>query len=534
MSNIQPNASQATAKMQLEVGASHQSIESFIISVIAQLSADAKYAPALPAVINSRLPINPEHAPLSGEHWMISPSFIDDNTGMPRGTPLTIAQYQEELAREIEEAELVAQTEAETAAAEAAVVEVAEKKRKRHADHARAEALKKNRTATTPVRGGLAGLGTTLPPEAATPTKSPTTPVDSPTTPRTPFRATIIDAYQSQMPSLSSHAGRKSSALEKIMTSVRTDQIKAYVAIVPAVIALICSNLSPRTLSSMTSNAEWTQAVGRQDLVRLWYVLLRHVTFYYTTPELTITYITSDLQCKPEYKLGKDEPFIDYANRWTIALKHILFADHQFKQAALVIHFIRGIPATQFQQLRRELVDPRTYPSPHLHAARNSLALCINEFAREIQMQRQLEPMHAASESKTILALTADINRLKQQMSAGRGGGGGGRGRGDQTGRGSQAGRGSDKGRGGGGRGATLDYDIDCVKHSRGQCFRGDTCKYRHGLEDPRWAGDVMKPDALAAVKQAIEKGRAERETRKVNFLTQHAISGTGTEEQDA
>jgi hypothetical protein len=146
---------------------------------------------------------------------MISPSFIDDNTGMPRGTPLTIAQYQEELAREIEEAELVALTEAETAAAETAVVEVAEKKRKRHADHARAEALKKNRTVTTPVRGGLAGLGTTLPPEAATPTKSPTTPVESPTTPRTPFRATIIDAYQSQMPSLSSHAGSSSASGHK-------------------------------------------------------------------------------------------------------------------------------------------------------------------------------------------------------------------------------------------------------------------------------------------------------------------------------
>ena len=247
MSNIQLNLSQPMAKMQLEAGASHQTIESFIVSVNAQLSADAKYAPALPAIANSRLPINPEHAPLSGEHWMVSPSFIDDHTRMSRGTPLTITQYREELAREIEEAELVAHAEAEIAAAEAAVVEVAKKKRKRRESPGSAGEslgppwnpglkagvspgppipLKSNGSAATPVRGGLAGLGTLFSPVA-------TTPSEPPTSPRTPFRATIIDAYQSQMSSSTSQAGTRSPKLEKILTTVRTDQIKAYIAIVP-------------------------------------------------------------------------------------------------------------------------------------------------------------------------------------------------------------------------------------------------------------------------------------------------------------
>ena len=481
------NDSQRPAKIQLEVGASHQLIESFTDSVIAQLSAEAKYAPALPAIVNSRHPLDPEHAPVPGDHWMISPSFVDSSTGTPRGTALTVAQYHDELARQIEEAELAERIAAETAAVEAAVVEVTEKNRKRHADHARADALKKNRTATTPVRGTSMSA---LP--ATTPSRSPTTPIESPTTPRTPFRATIIDAYQSQSPGPSSLTGRKPSAHEKIMTSVRADQVKAYMAIVPAVIALICSNLSPRTLSSLSSNAEWNQAVGRQDLVRLWYVLLRHVAFYYITPTTMIMHINNDLQCKPEYKLAADEPFIDYANRWTVALKHILFADHQFIQTGMVLHFIRGIPATQFQQLRRELVDPRTYPAPHLQAARDCLALCINEFAREIQMQRQLEPIHAglptssgtapptSSETDAKIHKLAISNekllyRIAQLEQGGRGGGRNAGGRG--SGRG-QAGRGANPG--------VANYDLDCRNYSRGVCNRGETCKYRHGPDDPR------------------------------------------------
>ena len=532
MSNIQLNLSQPMAKMQLEAGASHQTIESFIVSVNAQLSADAKYAPALPAIANSRLPINPEHAPLSGEHWMVSPSFIDDHTRMSRGTPLTITQYREELAREIEEAELVAHAEAEIAAAEAAVVEVAKKKRKRRESPGSAGEslgppwnpglkagvspgppipLKSNGSAATPVRGGLAGLGTLFSPVA-------TTPSEPPTSPRTPFRATIIDAYQSQMSSSTSQAGTRSPKLEKILTTVRTDQIKAYIAIVPAVITLITSNLSLRTIYSLSSNAEWIQAVGRQDLVRLWYVLLRHVTFFYTTPEMVITCITSELQNKPEYKLAKDEPFIDYANRWTAALKHILFADHQFKQAAIVIHFIRGIPATHFQQLRRELVDPRTYPSPHLDAARNSLALCINEFVREIQMQRQLEPIQAApndseSDAKRILKLMASNEKLQRRVSQ------------------------LEQGSGGGAHNA----NIECINFSRQRCTRGDSCKYKHGKDDTRWNGDTMKPEALAIVKKSIERAatkKLEREQthttstvvatpKKVNYLAQQDITGT-------
>ena len=74
-------------KQLLDIGATHQALEMFIESVVAQMSSDPKFASALPAITDSRLPLNPEFVlPLSDDHWVLSPTYVDDQTRTPRGT----------------------------------------------------------------------------------------------------------------------------------------------------------------------------------------------------------------------------------------------------------------------------------------------------------------------------------------------------------------------------------------------------------------------------------------------------------------
>lgn len=285
----------------------------------------------------------------------------------------------------------------------------------------------------------------------------------------------------------------------------------------------------------MQADPDYTAAITNNDLVRLWYTVIQRAVFYYYDDKSDMIRQTKyDLQHEEKYRMAPKEQFIEFANRWTAALDHIMLADPQVDQVEIVNMFVRIVPdLPMLQQVRREITDSRTYSMPHTKLARKKLSLCIAEFIRGIQVHNRLVPVLSSPppgptettpshDIATIMTLTEKNTRLEAELLAsknknGRGGGGGGGG----------------AGRGGGGRGDSRNKNICSKWKNDNACSFGDACKYKHGSGDDRWNGEVMKPVFLKKVNESIAQTRLKRlngkidelNAKRVNLLTQNDAS---------
>ena len=68
------------------------------------------------------------------------------------------------------------------------------------------------------------------------------------------------------------------------------------------------------------------------------------------------------MQHEEKYPMAPREQCIEFANRWTAALDHIMLADPQVDQVEIVYMFVRIVPDfPMLQQVRRKITDSRTY-----------------------------------------------------------------------------------------------------------------------------------------------------------------------------
>lgn len=523
----------------LVLGGSREARDLVFEHICATVASDRYLSICYPSLMENRLAVGiPDGVYLAHDYWILGPSYVDrtNPTATPRVRELTFG----DLAKTIE-----ADNASRKRCATNTDSSVAGSKSRRTQLRSTPVARTNANSAASQIRATGSNATNTI--------SAPATPPGATPPGATPPRETLLELGYGLTPirrpseAAVLGAGNDKTA-ERIMTRMQTDALTDYLNAVPAVCGVITSNISRNALTTLQTVPDWNAAIANQDLIRLWHVLAREAAFAYDTADEVAFQIRHELQNDSKYRLSHNGDFMTHANLWLGALKHLQFADPSTQEQDIVRYFIKNLPdLPTYRELRMGIMNDRVQ-LPHIVNARRSLSLVISECIRAGQVDNKLKPIGYQTPQKTpdagpsdesarILALTADLNKLKQQFAAAAGGrGGGGRSEGGGGGRGG-GGRGA-----GGGRGENKPTNEICNKHSLNLCPFGDLCKFKHGPADPRWAGDTMKPEFARLVQQSLDISQKKKafhvartdrnRAKRINMLTQSAMAGAEDEEQ--